>query len=111
MPLVYNGSMKNKKSSIIPQVFRSLDSISIVLLGRSAGNVTITRRKVGPLNTRWSAKRKAVISWSGGGGSETIEAAKQFAVMLQWAARIARNLNVRNPDKATDRDLLYTNSN
>lgn len=97
---------KTKQIELVPDVIRSSDAIHVVIRLTGCANVSVKRYKGGNLlKPRWVAGRKAVVSWSGGGGNETPETAELMARALRWASSIARNLNVRNPDKLAKDDI------
>lgn len=90
-----------------PSIFRNHDEIYVLLPTTGHGQITVRRPKNDSVKPVWTAQRKAVISWSGGNGSQTIEEAQQFGRCLVWATQIARALNARNPSKLTDDDILH----
>ena len=103
--------MKNKsnKPQVVPELFRKSDEIYAAVRLSNSHVVTICRRKAGAWDKpRWSAAQKAKTSWSGGNGSQTPEETEEMAVWLKWASSVARNMNVRNPDKVTCKDILWT---
>ena len=92
-----------------PEVIRGNSGMRVNIPTSGLGIITVTRDKGGPwLKPRWVAAKKAVISWSGGNGSQTPEEAQQFGEFMLWAVRVARKLNMPHPDRWTDRDLIYT---
>lgn len=92
-----------------PEVIRGNSGIRVNIPTSGLGIITVTRDKGGALlKPRWVAKLKAVISWSGGNGSQTPEEAQQFGEFMLWAVRVARKLNLPNPERWTDKDLIYT---
>lgn len=106
--------MKTSKQAPKPQVIRSMNGIFVELCTRSGASICICRRRYqkygGSLGTpKWSAKRKAAISWSGHSSdhktAEQISTALEMARFMNWAAQIAEKLNVRNPDKLTNSQL------
>lgn len=92
-----------------PEVIRASGGIRVNIPTSGLGIITVTRDKGGPwTKPRWVSAKKAVISWSGGNGSQTPEEAQQFGEFMLWAVRVARKLNMPHPDRWTDRDLIYT---
>ena len=94
-----------------PEIIRGDHGIHANIYTSGLGIITVHRDKGGPEwskpKSRWVPGKKAVISWSGGNGNQTIEEAEQFGNFLLWATRVADKFN-RNPDKRTDEDILYT---
>jgi len=100
--------LKHRKAEII----RGSHGIRANIYTSGLGIITVHRDKGGPEwskpKSRWVNAKKAVISWSGGNGSQTSEEAQQFGEFMLWAVRVAQNLNMPNPDKLSDDDILYT---
>lgn len=74
------------------------------------GHVSVQRHAIVRINDGkqrllWG-KSPVRISWSGGNGHETVKTTNEFIRALAWATRIAQNLDVRDPMKLSDADIL-----